>query len=158
LKKEKGWVLSMTDIIKEALRDLNLDKDELELIEQVILKKKATSFMKTDNPIEILRDTINPTEFEESQPHNLIDHDGALSYFPDSEYALHIAEFKTVASYFQELGYTKIAALIHAEANQKVWQLMGTKGWLRDKLNETKTTANITKTETKQGGIVDKIR
>jgi hypothetical protein len=133
----------MVDILADELTN----EEKILLFDTILKKKKSDLMTKNDNPIEVLRETINPTEYEQSEPHNLVDHDGAFSNFPDARYALLIAEFKIVASYFQESKLTKVAALIHAEANQKAWQLMGTNGWLREKLNETKTTATLTKNE-----------
>lgn len=107
-----------------------------------------------ETPVELMRELLNPSKLKQSAPHDLAVNDAALSNLPSTEYAELMAKYMETAAIFEQLGYPQITKLIHAEMVYKAWALMGTHGWLRDKMNEARAT--ITKQEHKpdeKGGI-----
>lgn len=122
--------------------------------------KFAQSSTPTETPIDFVEKMVTPSKMKDSDSHDFIVRDSALSRLPNGEYAEIMAEYGRVAGIFKELGYPKIAKVIHAEMEHKAWAMMGVGGWLRDKMNETRGV--FIKSETKEGsGIrysLDKMR
>lgn len=122
--------------------------------------KFKESSQQTETPIEFVEKLVQPSKPQDSDSHNYIVRDPALSRLPSTDYAEIMADYTRVAGIFKELGYIKIANTIHAEMEGKAWALMGVMGWLRDKLNETRGV--FLKGDVQQkGGIgysIDKLR
>ena len=122
--------------------------------------KFAQSSTPTETPIDFVEKMVTPSKMKDSDSHDFIVRDSALSKLPTVEYGEIMAEYGRVAGIFKELGYPKIAKVIHAEMEHKAWAMMGVGGWLRDKMNETRGV--FIKSESKEGsGIrysLDKMR
>jgi hypothetical protein len=110
--------------------------------------------------IELFQKMITPTRAVNSNAHEYVVNDPALSNLPNEEYAELMADYMRVSTIFKELGYEKIGNKIHAEMEGRAWALMGVKGWLRRMLNTTR--GEFVKTENKSSsGIpnpLDRIR
>lgn len=143
---------------EEQMSQLLLGSKQSSRSQPIKFQQSANS---TETPIDFLEKMVTPSKMKESDSHDFIVRDPALSRLPSVEYAEIMADYMRVSSLFKELGYPKIAKVIHAEMGAKSWALMGVMGWLREKMNETRGVLIKSDVSQNQGGVrysLDKLR